>query len=145
MDYIIAAVADLREYKAQLTSIQNLRDAIAECQTGIDQLHSTQYDKTPVMGGESGYEERILTNMDKIKRLNGNLSIARSKVARVDRGMAALDDEERIVLERMYVNQEREAIRRLCEDLNCEIAQIYRIRRRALNRFTRAMYGILDI
>jgi len=145
MDYIIAAVADLREYKAQLTSIQNLKDAIAECQAGIDQLHSTQYDKTPVMGGESGYEERILTNMDKIKRLNGNLAIARSKAARVDRGMAALDDEERIVLERMYVNQERDAVRRLCEDLNCEIAQIYRIRRRALNRFTRAMYGILDI
>ena len=145
MDYIIAAIADLREYKAQLTSIQNLKDAIAECQAGIDQLHSTQYDKTPVMGGESGYEERILTNMDKIQRLNGNLSIARSKAARVDRGMAALDDEERIVLERMYVNSEREATRRLCEDLNCEIAQVYRIRRRALNRFTRAMYGILDI
>lgn len=145
MDYIIAAIADLREYKAQLASIQNLKDAIAECQAGIDQLHTTQYDKTPVMGGESGYEERILTNMDKIKRLNGNLSIARSKAARVDRGMAALDDEERIVLERMYVNSEREAIRRLCEDLNCEIAQVYRIRRRALNRFTRAMYGILDI
>ena len=145
MDYIIAAIADLREYKAQLASIQNLKDAIAECQAGIDQLHSTQYDRTPVMGGESGYEERILTNMDKIKRLNGNLSIAKSKTARVDRGMAALDDDERMVLERMYVNQEREAIRRLCEDLNCEIAQIYRIRRRALNRFTRAMYGILDI
>lgn len=145
MDYIIAAIADLREYKAQLASIQNLKDAISECQAGIDQLHTTQYDKTPVMGGESGYEDRILTNMDKIKRLNGNLSIAKSKAARVDRGMAALDDEERIVLERMYVNQEREAVRRLCEDLNCEIAQIYRIRRRALNRFTRAMYGILDI
>ena len=145
MDYIIAAVADLREYKAQLASIQNLKDAIAECQAGIDQMHATQYDKTPVMGGESGYEERILTNMDKIKRLNGNLAIARSKKARVDRGMDALDEDERTVLERMYVNQERDAVRRLCEDLNCEIAQVYRIRRRALNRFTRAMYGILDI
>lgn len=145
MDYIIAAIADLREYKAQLASIQNLKDAIAECQAGIDQLHTTQYDKTPVMGGESGYEDRILTNMDKLARMRTNLRMAESKVARVDRGLAVLDQEERITLERMYINSEREAIRRLCEDLNCEIAQVYRIRRRALNRFTRAMYGILDI
>ena len=86
----------------------------------------------------------MLTNIVRREELSRQLESARAWVAMADNGLAALDEEDRLVLDRFYVHRHKGACERLCEELDREKAQVYRRRDRALRRFTLALYGGLE-
>lgn len=65
-------------------------------------------------------------------------------VSQVDKALAILSDEERLVLDRFYLHPIKGAIEDLCERMNIEKATVYRRRDDALRRFTIALYGATD-
>ena len=69
---------------------------------------------------------------------------ARLWVAQVDKALAVLDDEERLVLDRFYIHRAKGNVGDLCERLNVEQATVYRKRDSALRRFTIALYGVTE-
>lgn len=145
MDWRKAAAADLREYRYIRDSIDNLRGQIEELERQAHTLKGTAYDRTPVKGGTSGWEDRLIGNIDRRGRLGENLRAVQAKVARIERGLAALTDRERRVLDGFYVDRRGQHVERLCEELGYEERNIYNIKDEALKKFTLSMYGIVDL
>lgn len=65
-------------------------------------------------------------------------------VACAERAMAMLTDEERFILDKMIINNGSCPVDDLCEQCICEKSNLYRLRKRALDKFTMAMYGQPD-
>ena len=71
-------------------------------------------------------------------------NLTKSAVDQVDSALNQLTEEERKILERLYMNPSKGNVLRLCEELNIEQATVYRWRDSALKRFTIALYGITE-
>ena len=56
-----------------------------------------------------------------------------------------LTEDERVVLDKFYINRPTRHIDRLCDELHCEKSTVYRLKDSGLKKFTIAMYGILDL
>ena len=139
------AKQDLIEYDSICQSLHNIPEQIRELEEQITSLKSVRYDMTPVQGGLSGQESRLIDYIDRKERLKINYAIARSKQERIKRGMDALDDRERRVVELLTIHKAAGNLLRLCHEFGYEQAQIYRIQNQALKKFTLAMFGIVDI
>ena len=142
-DWMKHAVADLREYRAEKESLGTLPEEIRALEEDMRLVKGTRYDKTPVEGGASGYEERLINYIDRRGRLEANLDLARAKVERIERGLSVLTENERLVLTRFYIQREPGGVDRLREELGYVERSLYRIRGSALRKFTLAMYGTL--
>ena len=139
------AVKDLREYGCIKESLINIPAEIHELETAARTVKSVTYDKTPVEGGTSGREDALINNIDRRGRLAENLEVAKSKVARIERGLAVLSERERRVLDGFFMRREYGYLERLKLDLGYEDRQVYRIKDEALKKFTLAMFGIVDL
>ena len=56
----------------------------------------------------------------------------------------ALNEDERLILQRLYLYPQKGAIDRLCNELGLEQSSVYRKRDQALSRFTVAIYGFSE-
>lgn len=139
------SIDDLREYGALKESLGTLPEEIRALEEDMQLVKGTRYDKTPVEGGASGYEERLINYIDRKGRLEQNLDLARAKVERIERGLSVLTENERLVLTRFYIQREARYLDRLCGELGYEKTAVYGLKNRALKRFTLAMYGVVDI
>lgn len=131
---------DLRNYTANKTAIVNLREQIKSLEDEARQIRSATTDATPVQGGGSTREERMLSNIHMRDKLAGALKSAESDVARVERAIALLDDEERLILNRFYINRHKDYLDRLMEELTLERTAVYQRKDAAFRHFRRAMY-----
>ena len=139
------SIEDLREYGALKESLGTLPEEIRALEEDMQLVKGTRYDKTPVEGGASGYEERLINYIDRKGRLEQNLDLAQAKVERIERGLSVLTENERLVLTRFYIHREPRYLDRLCGELGYEKTAVYGLKNRALKRFTLAMYGVVDI
>lgn len=139
------SIDDLRKYEARKESLDILPDRIRALEEDMQLVKGTRYDKTPVEGGASGYEDRLIDYIDRKGRLERNLAYAKAEVEIVERGLSVLTDNERLVLTRFYIHREPRYLDRLCGELGYEMRNIYKIKDAALRKFTLAMYGVCDI
>lgn len=142
-NWIFNAKQDLKEYASLKECLENIPEQVSEMESRIISLKAVQYDKTPVQGGMSGHESRLIDFIDKKERLLLNYEIAKAKVARIERGLSVLNDRERFVIEKDFFEGWR--IESICVALNYEERTIYNIKNTALKKFTLAMFGVLDI
>lgn len=141
MNWKSEAVDKLRQYEAKKLSLVNIPLEISRLESAARGIRSAASDGTPVSGGGSGREDMLLSNIVHREELERSLEQAKKWVAMVDTGLAILSAEERLLLERFYVHPERGSVDRLCEELRCEKATVYRRRDKAIHRFTLALYG----
>lgn len=140
------AIDDLRKYEKMRHSLVSIREkqAALDLQSGV--IRSSFRDSEPVSGsGSSGAEDRLISNIVERERLDGNYQAVEKLVAQIDAALAMLDDQERLVLERFYINRCPGYIDRLCQELGYEQRQVYRKKDVALHHFTVAMYGLIDL
>lgn len=94
---------------------------------------------------------RITTGDDSInarfecEQLALRLDVTQRMVTAIERGLSALDPDERCALEKFYIKRTPGAAQALCEVFVVEQAQVYRIKDRALKKFTRGMFGWEDV
>ena len=144
MNWQKEAVNDLKSYEARRQSVDNLKERIADLEKRAIKLGGTS-NSVPVQGGGNRNEEALVNNIAERERLKMALSAAQKLVDVIDRGLAVLDDDEYKVLEGFYINRSSRHLDKLCDDLHCEQATVYRIKERALYKFTLAMYGVVDL
>ena len=144
MDWKQEAAEKLLQYEARRQSLESIPAEIRRLELDYTALRSTVPDAVPAHGAGSRREDAMLTNIVRREELARQLESARAWVALADGGLAALDEEDRLVLGRFYVHRHKGACERLCEELDREKAQVYRRRERALRRFTLALYGGLE-
>lgn len=144
MDWQKEAINDLRNLNARRTAIGNLREQLKELEEKFLTLKGVSND-SPVKGGQSRIEDSLINNIVKRDRLKKNLKVVSALVVMTERGLACLDERQRAVLEGLFISSEYNRVDAVCEQLNIEQAQLYRIRKEALYRFTLGMYGMIDL
>ena len=138
------AVKDLREYGCIKESLINIPAEIHELETALHTIKSVTYDKTPVAGGTSGREDALINNIDRRGASCGKPEVAKSKVARIERGLAVLSDRERRVPTGFFMRRSYGHVEWLADELGYEERNIYKIKDEALLKFTLAMFGVRD-
>lgn len=139
------AMQDLREYQAVKESMVSIPEELKALEIDMQLVRGTSYDKSPVQGGASGREDRLIDYIDKKGRLAENLRAATVRVRRIERGLAGLTDNERLVLHRFFISREHGHVDRLCEELGYEKTAVYNIKDAALKKFTLSMFGVIDL
>ena len=80
-----------------------------------------------------------------MKKLKTSLVYATDWVSKVERGLSALSDEDRLILDRFYINPAKGNVDRLCGELHLEKSTVYDRKDKALRRYTLARYGCVEI
>lgn len=142
MNWKEEAKEKLRKYDAMKAATINIPEEIKRLEREFTAIRSARADAAPIRGGTSAREDAIINNIDKRQELNAALQNAVTWVKSVDRALESISSEERTILHRIYICQERGAIERLCNDLGYGSSSIYRRRDRALKTFTIALYGV---
>lgn len=144
MNWKSEAANDLTTYSRKKESLENMREQMATLKYQYTSVKGMPTDTTPVMGGGSRIEDRMLDNIVKRQRTKIAYVTTQKIVTLIERGLAGLSVNERLILERFYIYRTKDCIERLCNELGYEQAQIYRLRNEALYKFTISMYGIIE-
>lgn len=139
------AIDKIKDYPLQVAAIQNLQEEISRLESEARSIKSATSDGTPVKGGGSGRENRLLSNIVKREEHQAMLQRAKASVRMVNRGMDVLSGEEKHILEVMYMVNEKGKIHRLLNELGLqEESSLYKRINKTLQRFTIAMYGATE-
>lgn len=141
MRWDLEAIAKLREYTVRKAALDNLPVEIERLEQEYGRIRSATTDGTPVRGGGNAREDMLLSNICLREELKLRLADTQKWIATMDNALAPLTEEERLVLERFYINPHKGNVARLCEELSFEQASAYRYRRVALSKFINAFYG----
>ena len=144
MNWKREAADKLKNYEAHKQALECLPKEIRRLESAYTGIRSATTDGTPISGGGSTREDSMLSNIVHRDELKRRLKEARLWVAQVDKALAVLDDEERLVLDRFYIHRTKGAVEVLCESLNLEKSAIYDRRDKALRHFTLALYGVTE-
>lgn len=132
----------LRNYLAQKASLESLAEDISRLESEAYSIKSATSDGSPVKGGGSNREDRLLSNIVQREEHRLMLERARKSVNGIERGLGVLDKDERHILERVYINSEAKAVERLMAEYGLvEPSGMHKRINKALLRFTVAMYG----
>ena len=139
------AIDKLKDYSAQKVALKNLPEEIRRLESEARSIKSATADGTPVKGGASGREDRLLTNIERREEHKAMYKRAKLAVSMVDRGLSVLTPEERHVLDVMYIIREKGYITRLMQDYDlADERSVYKKADKALLHFTIAMYGATE-
>ena len=144
MNWKKEAIEKLKEYNARKQAITSIPMEIAQLESAVRGIRSASADGVAISGGGSGREDMLLSNICKREELKRSLATAKVWVAQVEDAMAVLNQEERLVLDRFYINPARGNVDRLCGELNVEKPTIYRRKDDALRHFTICLYGCTE-
>lgn len=135
------AIDKLRDYPLKAAAIQSLQEELQRLELEATSIRSATADATPVQGGGSTREDKLLSNIihrDEIKRMIAGAKLACNVV---NTSLAALDAAERDLLNDMYIRISG-GTPRIAEMLGLDERSVYRRADRALRRFVIALYGV---
>lgn len=146
MNWKQEAIDKLKNYAVRRRALTTIPQQVEEVQLRRRGIRGATVDGTAVRGGGSGRENMLLDSMVYQEELERRLEMTRRWVASVEQALGALSDEERLVLDRLYIHPARGNVERLCEELNIENPPgVYKRKDRALRRFVMALYGWEEI
>lgn len=145
MNWKYEAIDKLKQYEAKKHAAASIPNEIGRLEQAMISVRSASSDGTPVRGGGSGREDAYLSNIVRREELERSLKMVREWLEFVQSGLDFLADDERMILDRFYINPAKGNVERLCMELNCEQATVYRRREQALQNFTLALYGCIEI
>ena len=131
-----AAIERLKLYEPKRLSLKSIPQEIRRLELEMQSIRSATSDGSPSKGGGSGREDMYLSNIVRREELECSLEQARIWVSLTDSALSLLNDEERLLLDRFFIHQDR-----LAGDLHIDVKTVYRRKDDALCRFTVALYG----
>lgn len=144
MNWRHEAIDKLRNYEAHKQALECLPKEIRRLESAYTGIRSATTDGTPVSGGGNTREDSMLSNIIHRDELKRQLKEAGLWVSQVDEALDILSDEEKMVLERLFIHPVKGAMSALSEQLNIDKTTVYRRRDKALRRFTIALYGAVE-
>lgn len=135
---------ELREYEAKRSAAESIPDEIRQLKSQMMKLGGSS-NATPVKGGGAIWEDRQINLIVKIEKLKMSLAYSKDWVSKVERGLSALSDDERLILDLFYINPAKGNVDCLCEELCLERSAVYARMEKALRHYTLARYGCIEI
>lgn len=144
MDWKKEATDKLKDYEAKKSALYNIPMERERLQCVMEGIRSAGVDGDPVKGSTTRREDRLLGCIVKLDELERTEKQTKAWVEMVDAGLRVLNEEERLVLDRMLICPLHGNLDRVCDELGMERATVYRRRDAALRKFTLALYGGLE-
>lgn len=145
MNWSYMAVQRLKAYESRREAIKNIPEEIALLTQRFQSIRAAVTDGTPVQESGNRREEMLVYNIAKREELKINLEIVWREVRLTEKGLAALSDEERRILELFYITRGKKSVERLCEELFVSKTELYRRKDEALRKFTMCSYGVVEL
>ena len=143
MDWKIEATDKLKQYEAKRQSLQIIPLEIAQIESTMTGIRSARTDSIAIRNsGGNARENMMLSCIVRKEELQRNIEQTKLWVKAVTAALDMLNDDERKILDRMYIHREKKAADRLAEELFVDIKTIYRWKDDALRKFTIALYGV---
>lgn len=142
MNWKDVAIDDLERFERQKQALANISarlDVLEDCYTS---LKSVAMDKTPVQGGSTPIEDKLLSNLVERERLKHTYKATKKLVELTEKGLGRLNEDEKRTLELFYIHRHKYHVERLMEELGYEKTRIYSLKDSALYKFTISMYGL---
>ncbi len=138
-----AAIRELKLLEVRRMAADSLRLRRRELEVDALAPGGYRYDNTPVMGGGSDPQERLINTIDRCDTLQKKETALREMVAQTERAISALLPRHRTVLDALYVHPKSNPITWLQAHLYLSRTQVYRVREEALTQFAMLMgHGI---
>ena len=145
MDWKIEATDKLKQYEAKRQSLQIIPLEIEQIESTMTGIRSARTDSIAIRNsGGNARENMMLSCIVRKEELQRNLEQAELWVEAVTSALDVLNDDERKILDRMYIHREKKASDRLAGELFVDIATVYRWKDDALRKFTIALYGCTE-
>lgn len=144
MNWKNEAISDLEKYSQRKKSIENMELRISNLEEEFVSLKGIGFDEK-VKSNKNSYDEKWLNNITERERLAVSLKIAKTLVGLTEKGLNDLDDAERKVLIGFYIDDRDNRVMHLCHELCMEKSSLYRLKEKALNKFVRSEYGIIEL
>lgn len=141
MNYKKWLIEDLQNLERDRFAVSQISSELETIEAEYAAIKATDYDKITGGGGTNAQEERLLTAIAKKEELTANLKATKRHVEDMERVLKALPDDERRVVERMFVHREKYAADNLASELGYETAQIYRLKNSALTHIAQMRHG----
>lgn len=144
MNWKNEAMEKLRDYEAKKQCLVSIQEEIRQLKEQYGAIRSSTSDGTPIAGGGSRRENMLISNIVKREELTRAYRQAAGWVRLVDAGLEILSQEEKLILDRFYINPAKGNVDRLCEELGVEKPSVYRRKDDALRHFTMCLYGAIE-
>ena len=144
MNWKSEAIERLTKYTAMAQAVENIPKEISRLVCSVQELHGRKIEKVGGKKLPGPGDDVLIDNIIKRQELNQAYENAKVWVDTTDCALSVLNEEERKILERMYITPQRGVLGQLCTELGVEQSSIYRKRDQALYRFTIALYGALE-
>lgn len=138
------AMDKLKQYEAKCAALENIPLEIRQLKLDMESIRSADPDSSPVKGSGTSREGMILNNITYREELKESWAQTKHWLDAVNRALNVLTPEERLILDRFYINPEKKAADRLAGDLRVDIKTVYRRKDEALRKFTLALYGVTE-
>lgn len=145
MNWATVSIQRLKDYEIRRQAVENITEQIQLLEERFKAIRSATTDGTPTPTNTNRREEMLAYNITTREELSYNLSFAKREIALTEKGLEALTEKEKKILNRFFINRTRNHIQQLCDELFVSKTELYRMKDEALRKFTIAMYGIVDI
>lgn len=145
------------DYKEQakdlLSRKKNLISAYSAIKSELESLEQEKYAcKTAVVNAENlgradktMFDDRLINILADIDDCRFRRSVVERELLKIEKGMGGLSDYQKDLIETFFVESNMGAADDLMERWYKERSTLYRDRTRALEQFTRSIYGVLQL
>lgn len=144
MDYTIFA-RDLLSRKPMLeASYEAMSEELSNLQSEMTAMPSPS--DVPITGtGTNRAEARLINLIGRIDDTKFRMGIVERDLKMIEAGMKQMDEYERALLEGFFVHGAKNAAESMMNRFYKERSTIYNDRRKALEKFTRSVYGLVMV
>ena len=133
------AIKELRTYAAVALSLETLPELIERQNVAINRIRTSDPSKVSGVGG--GDNDALLSAIVYRDELELRLKEAKNTVNAIDTALDSLNNEEYTILDILFIHPRKNGVDMLCEKLCVEKTAVYERRNKALEKFTRSLYG----
>ena len=144
MNWKTESTKELKTYSIRKESLKSIKERIKILEAQSVSLKGISTD-TPVMGGMSQQEDKLLNNIVERGNLLESFKVTARYVALTEKGLSVLDERERKIIKGFYFDKTDNNVERMCAEFHLEKTRLYELREIALKKFTIAMYGTVEI
>lgn len=145
MTYKDWIIPELRGLEAKRSALKHIPEQIKALEMKYGEIKATSYDKDVVSGGENRREEKLIEVLLEKDQLRRNYERTLLEVKEADTILLELTEEQRTVLQYMFIKRQKNDPDRLAEILCCEKATVYRKRNDALINYARRKLGVVEL
>ena len=142
MNWKNEAIERLTKYSAMVQALDNIPKEISRLEGTVQHLREVKIGNGGKGRQPGPQDDYLIGNIIKRQELDQAYDNARLWVDTTDCALSVLAEDERNILEKMYITPYRGVVGKLCAEMGIEQSTVYRKRDQALYRFTMALYGL---